>query len=248
MIFSCPAGAQPETARKQFYVRGSVGYSTQSLGDLNDDIEQDELVFRTAGLPVTFEPFGGALDLAVEMGMRIVPTSRGIPSISLGVGVSYETNDVHHAYSDLSGSFSDKTDLAILDVTGNLTFWFPSVRWLFAGFEAGKGFGSATEELQFRDFADPTNDLDVAGNFDGSGFVVGVFSGLQYEASGGALLFLKVGYHYRNLGHFDGTITSPQLGSSSGTAVNNAGRPLEFDFSGIYVKVGIGLAFGRTIF
>ena len=86
--------------------------------------------------------------------------------------------------------------------------------------------------------------LDVTAKWDGTGPIAGVFAGFQRAFPEGLLLFAKAGYQYQNLGELDGTVTSPQLGSRTGPPQNNAGQPMETDFSGLQLAVGLGFSFG----
>lgn len=106
------------------------------------------------------------------------------------------------------------------------------------------GFGTAKSEFHFRDFADPTNNFSGEGDWSGTGFVGGAFMGYRFGLSPLASLFLRGGYRYRNLGEFSGDSYRSDTGSGSGSPQDNAGNPLDFDFSGVYIRAGFGLGFG----
>jgi hypothetical protein len=243
MLVCCgvvPSQAEILKNGRLFYLRGSLGYGSQTLGDVNDGIREDEQIFISGGVPVRFDTFGGALDVGAEFGFRLARV------LSLGVGVNYQKNDVNNAYSDLSGEFRDDVTLKIVDVSGNVTLWVPDTG-LFFGASAGVGLGKLDEFISFIIYGDPTSSFSVSAKGKGNGFVAGVFGGYDAEFSSGLLVFGKVGYRFRNLGNFDADAQSPELGSSSGPVRNNAGRPIDFDFSGAYVSVGVGVSLGKAV-
>jgi hypothetical protein len=225
---------------KLFYARASFGYGTQSLDDVNAVIKGDEQTFLAAGIPASFEEFGGAVDLGAEIGFKLTK------SFSMGIGINYQSNDVYNSYSDFSGIYEDDIKLSVLDVSGNVAFWVPNTGLFFGG-AAGYGFGEMEEFVNFQIYGDPASSYRIYGEGDGSGFTASAFAGYQAVFTSGFLVFGKAGYAYRNLKEFDGRFTSAEFGTWSGTILNGAGRPIEFDFSGVYVLVGIGFSLGKPL-
>jgi hypothetical protein len=232
-----PASA-PENGRL-CYIRASVGFGTQSLDDLNSSIESDEQFFQSGGIPASFDTFGGALDLGAELGFRI---SR---SFSIGFGLNYQKNEVTNTYSDVTGSYSDELSLGLWDVSGNMSLWFGT--GLFLGGSAGMAFGNVTDDTSFVIYDDPSLSYSISSKGDGKGFSASAFGGYQATFASGPVLFAKLGYAYRNISEFDGSYTSPEFGTGGGTLLNNSGSAMEFDFSGIFACIGIGIAFGKSI-
>jgi hypothetical protein len=220
-------------AKRSTNLYGFLGFGTQSLGDVNGAIEDDERVFQGAGIPVSFDTFGPAVDLGGGLVHQISET------IGLGAELGYQTSSVDNRYSDTSGSFSDAFDLEVLDITGVLQFWVPSARGLLFGTKIGVAFGAAREEVHFRNFNTPSNSFDRSGDWDGIGFVAGAFTGYDFALSQDVQLMLHAGYRYRNLGEFSN-------GSNGQPPSDNAGQPIDFDFSGFYSRVGFGYEFGGS--
>lgn len=208
---------------------GFLGFGTQALADLNSAIEDDESVLQGAGIPVNFDTFGPAIDLGGGIVHQVSET------IGLGIELGYQRSSVNNRYSDVSGSYSDAVDLEILDVTGALQFWVSSAPGLLFGTNVGVGFGAVKDELHLRNFSNASNNVNGTGQWSGAGFIAGVFGGYHFTLSQSTRLLLHAGYRYRNLGEFDG---------GSGPPSDNAGQPLDFDFSGFYSRLGLGFAFG----
>jgi hypothetical protein len=219
-------------------VYGFMGYGTQALGDVNAAIEDDEAAFQGAGIPVNFETFGGAIDFSGGVVHQVGN------SIGLGVELGYQGNSIDNRYTDVSGSYSDAVDLRIVDVTGVLQFWVPAAPGLLFGTNVGAGFGSAKDEFHLVDYNNSANDTDYVGEWSGVGLSAGAFAGYHFALGKSAQLLLHSGYRYRNLGEFSGEANSPQWGSSTAPPSDNAGQPLDFDFSGFYTRLGFGFSFG----
>ncbi|MCK4412653.1 MAG: hypothetical protein KAY32_03830 [Candidatus Eisenbacteria sp.] len=239
VVAGTTAGAQQQQIHPKGYLHLSLGYATQALGEVNDAIEDDEQIFRSLGVPLSWDTFGGALEFGGGLEFMVSET------VSLGASVGIQKSSVNNVYSDYSGSFSDKADLRVIDVSGTLTLWPPTSRGLFLGASMGVAFGKANSETRFRVYSDSDYDLDVEGEFTGKGLSLGVFSGYQGRIGRTGLLFVKAGYRHRNLGEFDGEFCSPQVGCWDTEAQNNAGQALDFDFSGFYLAGGVGFALGR---
>ena len=235
-LLATPARTQPVPG--SVYVRGSVGVATQSLADWNDDIKSAEQFFQGAGLPASFDEFGGAFPVGFEVGFAVSQM------VSLGGALSYQKDSVTNTYSDFTGSWSSSADLSLVGLTACLSIWVPSARGFFFGIDAGMGFAKAESEGHLQDFNNPSNNLDVRGDWDGSRPILGVFAGYQRVFPEGLLLFAKGGYQYQNQGHLDGTVTSPQLGSGTAPPTNISGQPMDTDFSGVQLAVGLGFSFG----
>ena len=233
------ASAQLPDSSPRAALRFNVGWGLQDLGDINKGIEDDERVFHSYGIPVDWDTFGGAIELGAGADVWVTD------AISLGATVGWQKSSVENLYSDISGSVSDKIDLKLVDVSGTLTFWAPAAQGLFVGASAGMAFGWADSQAKLRIFGDPSSDIDLNGEFAGEGLSVGAFLGYQGRIGTNGLIFGMAGYRHRNLGEFDGTVCIPSGECVDAQPSNNAGQAMDFDFSGLYVRGGFGLALGR---
>jgi hypothetical protein len=234
LLLAAPAFSQPNPGT--FFIRASAGFASQSLEDWNDEID----TFNSQVLPsASFDDFGGAFPFGVELGYQLKP------ALSLSVGVFRQSDSADNTYSDASGSLTLDTEVAMTAVTGAVSYWPLNTHGVFLGADIGMGFGTAKQNLVFRDFNDPANDFDLSGDWSGNGVVAGAFVGFQHQVSSGFLLHGRLGYQFQNLGKFDGDITSAQLGSGSTPPINLfTGQTKDTDFSGVQALFGIGFAFG----
>jgi len=238
LLSATPSFSQPQSGK--VFLRVALGFATQDLEDWNDDIEAGEQTLQSAGIPASFETFGGTMPFSVEAGYQATEL------LSVSLSAARQSDSVKNSYSDYSGSLSSNADVAMTTLSGNLSYWVPGTRGLFFGADVGVGFGTASSEFGFRDYAAPENDVDITGDWSGNGFVAGAFGGYQHEFSGGFVLHGKLGYQFQNLGEFDGGVSSPQFGSESGPPVNNTGQPMDTDFSGVQLMIGLGVVFGGS--
>ncbi len=223
-----------------FYVRGSIGYGAQALNDLNNFLQFEEDLFQSGGVPLSIDKFGGAFVFGGEIGFRV---SR---ILSVGGGVSYQKSSVDNGYSDFSGSFVDQVKLSVTNVCGNMCLWIPDTGLFFGG-SAGWGFGKLDRYLSLQIFGDPASSFSLTTTGDGSAFTASGFAGYQATFRNGFVLFGEVGYAFRNLGEFNATFNSAELGSMSGVFQDQTGRAMEFDFSGVYGVAGLGFSIGRIV-
>ncbi len=231
------AAQVPDSAPRAAF-RFGVGWGLQDLGDLNKGIEDDERIFHSYGIPVDWDTFGGALEISGGADVWVTD------AISLGATVGLQQSSVQNLYSDISGSVSDNIDLKLVDVSATLTFWAPAAQGLFVGASLGKAFGWADSRTKLRIYGEPSSNIDLDGEFSGEGLSVGVFLGYQGKMGKNGLIYGMAGYRHRNLGEFDGTLCTPSGECVDAKPSNNAGQAMDFDFSGLYIRGGFGLALG----
>lgn len=242
MLASCSA-AGPAAAAADWepgiYVRGVFSYVGQRQTDLNDIISADEGVLQSFGAPVNFDRFGGTPEFGGEAGFRFAE------SFSIGLSIMHQSKTITNGFADDSGSYGDRMRTSFTEVTANFTFWPPTAPGVFLGLQVGGGSGTFTEDFALRDFNDSSNDALFTGKWKGSGAVFGIFAGYQTQFSNTAFLFGRLGYGFRKIGKFDGTLTDLVYDIQyTGAYQNNSGEAVEFDFSGVQATIGVGVPLG----
>jgi hypothetical protein len=219
-----------------YYARLYVGLAYQALGDWNDDIKEDESILQSGGVPMSLERLGSGFPIGFEAGYAISEDA------SIGIGAHYQRASSGNQYSDASGSVEASTKLSLIGVLAHGSYSLRKEDDIFLIGELGVGLGKAESNLALRDFATPANNLDVHGRWDGIGPIVGVAVAFERDLNPRTVLFSRVGYRRQNLGQLDGESSSPQLGLQvTGPPRNNAGDPMDTDFSGLCVLIGLGL-------
>jgi hypothetical protein len=169
---------------------------------------------------------------------------------SLGLSVAGNSSNSTAFFGSLLFDLgTNSLDAQITEVTASASFWAPRVRGLFAGAEAGAGFGRLDESFAYVDLGG--NRLDYEGHWKGTGFVSGVFAGYQHRFRSGLLALARTGYKFRDLGVLPGhrTITESSYsgyptGTTEGPIRDSSGRALRSDFSMFYLGLGLGWVFG----
>ena len=226
---------------KQFSLRGTIGYGQQSMEDLNNWIKSDEQYFQSLGWPVEWEEFGGTMDLGGEFAIRISKT------FSFGMGVNYQKNNLTNSYSDYIGAITDKMELQIVDLTVNLYAFLPGTNGLFVGINGGFSFGAYDCDFRVQIYDDPEGYYTQRTDASGKGLMGGIFAGYELNFTSGLQVFGKFGYRYRNLKTFSGYFSDSDGTKYTGVIDGGYGNDIDFDFSGLYLLVGLGFSFGRVM-
>src|SRR5687768_8885965 len=72
------------------YLRGSLGYATQSLEDVNDDIAFNAFDLSPLATRLDWDEFGGAVPFGLEVGRQFSDHLSG------GIGFTYQKSGVEH--------------------------------------------------------------------------------------------------------------------------------------------------------
>jgi hypothetical protein len=227
-----------DSGRLAVAFHGWVGWGTQALDHVNRSFEEDEELFQSLGVPMTFERIGSAPDFG---GGLAFPWSNGLV---LGVECGYQGSSSRSRYEDASFSLAADIELRVIDVVATAEYRLPMVRGLSVGGTAGVALGHADQQVDFHDFVDPANDESSHSSWGGSGFSGGAFAGWRRPLGDRTSLFLRTGWRSRDLGAFNGRTDSAQLTGPS-KPVDNAGNDVQFDFSGAYARVGVDFLTGQ---
>jgi hypothetical protein len=243
--------AQANELGKAFYLRGAGSMGTWSMGDFNDALDRDKDMFQDFGFRTGYEDIGAVLGFGFEMGVRVSSM------LSVGVGFGYESNTPENSATlngilDLGGGpvevsqeVSDDYELSIWEITANVAFWVPAAPGMYLGASAGIGNGSLTETLFVRfDDGSFVDTFSESGEYDGSGFVGSIFGGYQHEFDSAPVLFVETGFRLRNLGTFDGSFSSNDIGvKEDGELTDLNGEAVgDMNYSGLYLRAGVGIA------
>ena len=244
------AAAAPGSA----YLRGSVGFATQSLEELNDDVRRVRSDLSELSTRLDWENLGHAVPFGIEAGYQVSER------VSWGIGFTYQSSEVErYAAVDfgstgglISGDFGEAQDLSVLDLYGTFTVWAPA-----SGLHVGGQIGVARGTLDFSDFVDLTASDgsfvvgDGRGEADATALSAGIYAGYEAALSPSFGLSGRIGYLYCNLGEMEGDYTfigddetGPIDSSGTGPVTDSAGRPVDFDVSGLRASAAVTIRFG----
>jgi hypothetical protein len=244
------AGADP--AGLSYYIRGSMGISSQKPAELNDMINTTDTSFQSKRVPFSLHRFKQAPSADLEVGVRFSPR------VSAGLGVSFQTNGINNifAHPDYPAQLIvDRMVLSLTEVTGNVTYWMPAFKaplvprasGLFAGVRAGMAYGALEENVSFSDAFDPSRDYETVLLSDQSGFAGGVFGGWEH-AFGDLKAFARFGYNVRKikLDKLDFVLDErkPEFGYLRLKTEVRGKREIDANLGGGCASIGVGLGFG----
>ena len=255
------APAHAATGQAKTTIRGWLGFSTLALGDINDEIRsrRDEFLADTLVDEATWDPFGGAPNLSLELEVQLTPV------LSAGLGVSSQRGSrrlesflIYSRDPDTGEpagveSFDQDLKFSAWDVVGTLGLWVPSAPGLHFGVQLGLVRG--TFERQGTHLYDTGLELPFLeieqGDWRGTGVVLGAFTGYEQPLSSTLSLFSRIGYRYRNIRRPDGVLRISHWGDTgnertweSGPLLDSEGNPMELDLGGFYFNLGLSLGLG----
>lgn len=259
LMAAVPAHAlmQPGKAR----LRASLGFTTLTLADINNEIEAARRAFRADTLvdESSWDPLGGAPNLGVELDVQITPV------ISAGIGVGAHRSSIrHNAFRVLSVDidtgepaefehYDEHVKLSSWDVVGTLGLWVPSAPGLHFGAQLGMVRGTFERESWYlvESFSVVANLQQKVGAWSGSGVVLGAFTGYELPITSQLGFSTRVGYRYRKIGRPVGTVLTTDWGdqgnsreTETGPLVDAAGNRMELDLGGFYFNVGVSMSLG----
>ena len=254
-------------------LRGWLGFTTLSIGDVNDQIRFERTAFLADTLTdgALWDQLGGAPSLGVELDVQLTSV------VSAGIGFSSQRNSVRQeAFMVLSldefgepaeiEDFDQELKVSTWDAVGTLGLWVPSAPGLHFGAQLGLARSTLTRDFvhvasaytipaEFTEF--------VNGRWTGTGVVLGAFTGYEHALSSRLSLTSRIGYRYRKIGGPHGIVRRLTLDENEGTSyeweagplrhwrigprgapIDVEGDPVSLDLSGFYFKAGLSMGFG----
>jgi hypothetical protein len=202
------------------WLSGSFGYSGYAMDDVNDDI--GEINATLAGSGLEMDEITKGLSYGLAFGLDVSP--------AFSIGLGYDRLTGQSDVSDPSGSIE-------YDLPANLLRGFG--RYSFQSTGKAKGF---LEASLGRVSSDATATLTVVGvgtqsfKFEGSGLAFEGAGGVSYWTSPTIAMFGLVGYRVANV---------EDVEVDGQPAYNVSGENYSIDYSGIFMRLGLTVAFGQ---
>lgn len=227
-----------------WYIKGSFGMAGHDLGELEKAVKDEKQGWIDEGIDVSTyaREFDTVWDYRVEVGALIWK------HFTLGAAFTYQPRSEDQSLAGISPAdqirLSEQIKLRYYGILGVLQFRIPGKHQFFVGANGGYGAGRFEQTTTATSTVNPDWSLTAKGKYDGSGFVYGFSGGYGYEFLNGLLLYLELGYEFRDLGSFDGSTTSTNIDIVPERSGNYAvdGQDVNFDFSGPFLAVGIGFS------
>ncbi len=227
LMLAC-AVAAPGSAGVSPYVRMQYGGTQLRMTDGNLAIQRAEATFRSAGFPAEFSKVGPASGPGGSVGLWLFHGFR--------VGATYSrTRSIRHNILHEPGLlyYADDLDFRMTTLGGEAALRFEKLGGLTFGASVAQGKTEMTEGYAYEDLSGQLY-LDATATQTKPAY--GVFLGLDQTNPQGVAGFIRVGFEYCDVGHMPSRMTL----SDGVTTVNTTGSTIWMDYSGFYLRAGIG--------
>lgn len=227
LLLTC-ACASPSGAAVVPYLRLDYGASQLRMSEGNKLINDSEAMFKAAGYPADFKEVGPGSGPSAALGLWVFPAFR--------VGATYSylrsvRNNRLHVPGQLF--YEDDLDFRMTEIGAEA-----AVRIVpLAGFTVGANVAQGRAQLiEGYSYEDAYGQLYMDTTARSTKTTYGMFLGLDQTNEAGFAGYVRVGFQYRNVGSMPGQVTM-----SDGTnTIQTTGNTIPLDYSGYYVRVGIG--------
>jgi hypothetical protein len=227
-LMAC-AFAAPVAAGVTPYVRLDWGGTGLKMTDENNLIRETEASLQAAGYPAAFKTIGTGYGPSAALGLWIVP------GVRIGATYSYLKAIRHNNYSNYSNySYADDLDFRMNEIGVEAAVRSVKLAGLTVGANVARGRAELIErrvrvvEHELSQYSDATANRTET--------TYGGFVGFDRTSLRGVAGFIRAGYQYRDIGRVPSHLTT-----FDGTSiVHSTGRTGWLDYSGFYVKFGVG--------
>lgn len=220
-------------------VRVYGGYGTIGMRDMNSVIEQTNELLELSGFRQRIQSIKGGL---VFGGDLILPETR---QVSLVFSYDRVSSSIDSRIVAADGILRNEITVEADFVQGGLLVRLRPDGPFYVIFKGGVGYGNSVQELRVtvEPIVGDGLDVDAGHSANGSGFVaeVGLGGNLRFSPESTLFGFVEASYRYRNLRSFDGKSWLND-DESRGDIMDVTGNVVEFDYSGLAIKVGLGVS------
>jgi hypothetical protein len=219
----------PAAAGLAPYVRIDYGGSQFRMTDANNLIRENEAAFREWGYPIEFKEIGVAYGPGASVGLWL---TRGL---RLGATYSYLRAVRNNGFEVPENySYVHEVDLRMTEIGVEAAVRFKRLGGLTVGANVAQGRGELIEGVTEEAYGFGYAHLNAKAHKTKTTY--GAFVGLDQTNSSGVAGFIRAGFQYRDIGRM-----SSEVSSTDGIdTVHGTGRTIWLDYSGFYVKVGVG--------
>ena len=220
-------------------VRGSIGYASLAMDEVNEENRRDVQTWNELGIPL--EPFSPFQSSVVFSGRL---TYRFQPSFALSVSIGNSSTEVNTKYVGPRQTLSmirsvGSTEMAV-GFINYVPSWFSSVEW-HAEFNVGyisawaKSDAFGTMTIRGPDSTYTDTNVNTKGVYDRLRTFASVGLGATIRIARHFLLTAEGKYRFAKVGKMEGEAT--RFGETTSETT------VEFDYSGLLLSIGLGLGF-----
>lgn len=228
------AAAAPVAAGIAPYVRFDYAGNQLRMTDGNNLIQEWEDDFQSYHLPADFKKVGPAYGPSLSAGFWLLPVLR------VGALYSYQRSILRNGL-DVPGNvlFVSDLDFRMTEIGGEAALRFKRLAGLTFGGSVAHGRAELIERYFVQDSFGGM--YDEHGKSEKTRTTYGAFIGLDQTNESGVAGFVRAGFQYRDVGRMPSHIVS----YDGSTTTEHDSESIWLDYSGYYVKIGIGFDGGR---
>jgi hypothetical protein len=229
MLLVVAGCATPALAGVPPYIRLEYGGTLMRMTDANSLIHDNETFFKSYGYSASFHKIGASFGPALAAGFWVRPGFR------LGATISYQRALRHNGLNLPTYVFySDDLDFRMTEIGIEAAARFERLHGFTIGANVGQGRAEATEHLTIVDsYGDM---IRVHSDSARHKLTFGGYVGIDQANPSGFAGFFRAGFQYRDMGRMPGHAVA----SDGVSTVEGDTHTVWLDYSGIYVKFGIG--------
>ena len=187
----------------------------------------DEQTLQRAGYPVRFQKVGSAYGSGAAAGLWLLPCVR------VRATYPYQKAARENRLDLVGGRLCrDHLEFRIRETGAEAAVRFPNLHGFIIGANAAQGRAEADED-PFQDAGSP---LWLAGTAEQTKSAYGGYVGFDQSGASGVVGHIVAGLRYSDMGHMPSTSTL----SDGDNCATQQGKTVWMDYSGLYLKVGIG--------
>lgn len=215
------------------YVRLDYGGNQLRMRDANSLISDYQSAIRTLGYPADFDKIGTAYGPSGAAGLWLFGGLRVGATFARQRAILQNRTHVPGSYF-----FEQDLNLSLREFGGEAALRFSRLAGLTLGGTVGRGRAEIVEGLSeeapgYAEYIDATMKRTVP--------TYGAWIGFDQTNAHGGAGFIRAGFAYREIGHMPSTVTE----SDGVNSVTYTSSSRWADYSGYYVKVGMGYDLGH---
>ncbi len=225
----------PAAARVSPFVRLDFGGGDLRMTDVDKSITANQTELQAAGYPARFQKAGSAYGPSAAAGVWLTPAVR--------VGATYSYQKARHSNQLLSTDpaiyYVQNLDMRMSEVGVEAAVRFDRLQGLILGVNVAQGRAEASEDRSTEGLITEHLDgsmLDVSMTAKRTKPTYGAFIGIDQTNVDGVAGYIRAGFQYRDMGHMPGSSST----FNGVTTTPGTGDTVWMDFSGFYLKVGVG--------
>lgn len=219
LLLTAPLATSPSSAAVRPWFAGSLGGSTYSMSDVNDDVSTINASLAADGIPLRMDEVSNGLNIGLAFGLELTPR--------FAIGLGYDRLNAGSDVGDWSGSIEYDLPANFVRAFGRYSFESAGKAKGFVEGSLGRIMSAGSVNVSVTGYGSENADLEGGSlGLEGAGGVA-LWATPQFAVTGMA------GYRMAKVGTVE--VDGQQV-------YNTDGSDYSIDYSGLFVRVGVMVA------